>query len=76
MKLEKALAVVIFKHRKEKKLSQEKLAELSNIHRTYISQIERSLKSPTIGTVFSICKALEINTSSLIKEIEDVLSSK
>jgi transcriptional regulator with XRE-family HTH domain len=32
------------KYRKEKKISQEKLADLANVHRTYVGMIERSEK--------------------------------
>ncbi|MDR0784372.1 MAG: helix-turn-helix transcriptional regulator, partial [Treponema sp.] len=60
--------------RKNSNLSQEKLAELANIHRTYISQIERGLKSPTLEVVFSICNALSTRPSEFIKGIEDGLS--
>lgn len=51
-------------------LSQERLAELSGLHRTYIGQLERGKKSPTVNTVFDIAKALKILPSELIKEIE------
>jgi transcriptional regulator with XRE-family HTH domain len=57
--------------RKKAKISQEKLADLANIHRTYISQIERNLKSPTLEVVFGICRALSIKPSDFIKDIED-----
>jgi transcriptional regulator with XRE-family HTH domain len=60
--------------RKKAKLSQEKLADLANVHRTYISQIERNLKSPTLEVVFSICHALSIKPSDFIREIENGLS--
>jgi transcriptional regulator with XRE-family HTH domain len=51
-------------------LSQERLAELSGLHRTYIGQLERGKKSPTVKTIFDIGKALGILPSELIKEIE------
>ena len=73
MILRDKLAQVLIRCRKDARISQEKLAELSNVHRTYISQIERGLKSPTIEVVFSICNALSINTSDFIKEIENGL---
>jgi transcriptional regulator with XRE-family HTH domain len=66
---------VIFQ-RKKAKLSQEKLAELANVHRTYISQIERNLKSPTLEVVFNICHALSIKPSDFIRGIENELLNK
>lgn len=69
----KSLSRQLLKYRKKSGYSQEKLAELSNIHRTYISQIERGLKTPTIETIFSICIALKIKPSQFIENIENDL---
>jgi transcriptional regulator with XRE-family HTH domain len=74
MNLRDKFAKQLIVYRKNSNLSQEKLAELANIHRTYISQIERGLKSPTLEVVFSICNALSIKPSEFIKGIEDGLS--
>ena len=74
MIIRQRLAQEIISHRKAANLSQEKLAELANIHRTYISQIERGLKSPTLEVIFSICNALLVKPSDVIKGIEDGLS--
>jgi transcriptional regulator with XRE-family HTH domain len=72
-KMNALLGKIITKHRIEKELSQEKLADLAKIHRTYASQIERGLKSPTINVLASIAKALEIKLSDIISELEDQL---
>jgi transcriptional regulator with XRE-family HTH domain len=61
------------KYRLQQKLSQEKLAELANLDRTYISQIERGLKSPSIKTLFALAQALQIDASLLIVELENDL---
>jgi transcriptional regulator with XRE-family HTH domain len=58
------------KARQKLGLSQEALAEKSGLHRTYISLLERNIKSPTIDTLFRICKSLRISTSALIKKVE------
>lgn len=71
MCIEKKLGEKIKLLRKEKKLSQEKLAELSNLHRNYIGQIERGEKSVTISTLIKICEALSIKPSNLLKIIEE-----
>lgn len=49
-------------------LSQEKLAENSGLHRTYIGSIERIEKIPSLLTVLKIAKALKINVSLLIEQ--------
>jgi len=51
-------------------LSQESLADKSGLHRTYISLLERNKKSPTLETLFHICKALGISAAGLIKKVE------
>lgn len=52
-------------------LSQEALAERAAIHRTYVSQIERGVKSPTVSILIKIAKALETKPSCLLRMIED-----
>ena len=46
--------------RKEKGLSQEKLAHLAGLHRTYIGMIERAEKNITLLNVEKISNALKI----------------
>jgi transcriptional regulator with XRE-family HTH domain len=75
MNLREQFAKQLIIYRKDSNFSQEKLAELANIHRTYISQIERGLKSPTLEVVFSLCNALSIKPSEFIKGIENGLSN-
>ncbi|MDR2658745.1 MAG: helix-turn-helix domain-containing protein [Spirochaetaceae bacterium] len=75
MNLKEQFAKQLIIYRKDSNFSQEKLAELANIHRTYISQIERGLKSPTLEVIFSLCSALSIKPSEFIKGIENGLSN-
>lgn len=49
-------------------LSQEKLAEKSGLHRTYIGSIERIEKVPSLLTIQKIAKALNVHVSQLIDE--------
>jgi len=48
------------KYRKAKNISQEKLAELSGLHRTYISAVERGTRSISIKNVQKIADSLGI----------------
>ncbi len=61
--------------RKKNNLSQEKLAELSDLNTSYIGQIERGEKNPSIETVYSISKALNIDISSLFENIINIENS-
>ena len=55
-------------------LSQEDLADRAGIHRTYVSQLERGLKSPTLNILMKIAKALETKPSLLMRAFEDELA--
>ena len=48
------------KYRISQSLSQEKLAELAGVHRTYIGMIERAEKNITLCNIEKITKALNI----------------
>ena len=63
-------------YRKQRKLSQEKLSEISSLHPTYIGQIERGEKNATIETLYHITKGLEITLSQLFANIEDISNAE
>jgi len=52
-------------YRKQKKLSQEELAELAGLHRTYIGQIEAGLRNVAIKNIWKLAKALNISPKNL-----------
>lgn len=52
-------------YRELKGISQEKLAEMSGLHRTYISDIERFQRSISLSNVQKIADALGIETHLL-----------
>lgn len=52
----------------QKGLSQEHLAELANVHRTYIGMIERAEKNITLNNIEKIANALNINIKELFNE--------
>lgn len=53
--------------RKEKGLSQEALAALADIDRSYMGHIERGEKNVTLTKVYQISEALNIEVSDLFK---------
>lgn len=59
------LGLNIAYYRKERKLSQSKLAELVNISRTHMSRIETADCAVSLDVVFDICDALNIKPSKL-----------
>ena len=54
--------------RKEKGLSQEALAALCDLHRTYIGSIERAERDVSIDNMEKIANALGINIVDLLKD--------
>ncbi len=52
--------------RKQKNISQEKLAELADLHRTYIGMIERGEKNITLLNIEKLSIALEVPIDKLM----------
>lgn len=52
--------------RKEKGLSQERLAFKADLHRTYIGMIERAEKNITLINIEKIANALEVTVKDLM----------
>ncbi len=56
-------------YRHEKGLSQEKLAEMSGCHPTYIGQVERGEKNATLESIEKIASAMGISLSKLFEKM-------
>lgn len=54
-----------------KGLSQERLAELSGCHPTYIGQVERGEKNATLESIAKIASAMELPLSNLFELVGD-----
>ena len=61
------LAKKIKNRRNELELSQEKLAEICNFDRTYISLLERAKRNPSYLSLKKLCIGLKIELSDLLK---------
>jgi transcriptional regulator with XRE-family HTH domain len=53
--------------RTEAGLSQEELADRAELHRTYISSIERGQRNVSIENIFAIAAALGVSPTELVK---------
>lgn len=65
----KNLGINIKSERLRKNLSQERLAELTNISRISVSLIETGKINPTILKVIDIARVLDVDVNILIKEV-------
>ena len=67
MDIRKKVGKNLKKFRKESGWSQEDLAFECDLHRTYISGIERGVRNPTVVIISTIANALNIKPSQLLE---------
>ena len=67
MDIIKIVANNIKRYRKGKGYSQEKLAELANLHRTYIGSVERGERNLSLKNLQNIADALDVKPENLLK---------
>lgn len=65
----KSVGQRIRNYRTQQGLSQEKLAELSGCHPTYIGQLERGEKNATLESIDKIATALNVSLSKLFEKL-------
>ena len=66
MDIRQRLAKNVRRIRREKGWSQEELADRADVHRTYISGVERLVRNPTITIVGRIADALGVQVGELV----------
>lgn len=64
------LAKNLLAFRREKQLSQEELADLCNLHRTYIGSVERGERNVTLSTLEVLAQAVGVSVPKLLTPIE------
>ena len=65
-KLRSTLAENILTFRRAKNISQEELADICGLHRTYIGSVERGERNVTLSTLELLAKALGASVPSLL----------
>ena len=65
-------AEVVRWHRKERKLSQERLAERADLSSKMISLVERGERTPSLTVAESIAKGLSVPLWRLIRDAENL----
>lgn len=70
-----AFGRVIADARKNRGLSQEQLAQKASLHRTYISLLERGIRTPTVHSLILIAEALGVGAARLLESVEDERST-
>lgn len=64
----KKFGLKIKKARLTKRLSQEKLAELSGLHPTYIGRVERGIQNVSLINIHKIVSALKVSISDIFPD--------
>jgi len=63
------LGIRISELRKKKMLSQEQLALLANIDRSYLNELEAGKANPSIKYLRKILKVLKVKMSDVVKDV-------
>jgi transcriptional regulator with XRE-family HTH domain len=67
---EVAFGRVLRELRRKRGVSQDELGDRSGYHRTYIGQLERGEKSPSLRTLFNLAATLDVSPSSMVRGVE------
>jgi transcriptional regulator with XRE-family HTH domain len=70
-RLTSILASNLRNHRREKQLSQESLAELCGLHRTYVGSVERGERNVTLSSLEVLARALGVSVPELLTPRSD-----
>ncbi|NIF40149.1 helix-turn-helix transcriptional regulator [Burkholderia sp. Tr-862] len=68
-----AFAATLRKLRNERGMSQYTLAKVTDLDRTYISLLERGLRSPSLDTMLALAKGLNVSLVEIAAAVETAL---
>ncbi|HZS21804.1 MAG TPA: helix-turn-helix transcriptional regulator [Pseudonocardiaceae bacterium] len=68
--LPKVFGIVVRQLRKERGLSQERLAAAAGIDRAYMGGLERGQRNPSLTTIDRIAVALDLSISEVLAAVE------
>jgi transcriptional regulator with XRE-family HTH domain len=74
--IEEAFGDAIRDLRKANRISQETLAEVSNLDRSFISLLECGHKQPSLVTIFQLAKAFNLSASNILSLVEEKIKNR
>ncbi len=75
MEVKEVFSSVLLVMRKEKKLTQAKLAELAELEKNFIGYMERGLRQPSITTLFKLAKGLGVPPAEIMERVDQQYKS-
>lgn len=72
-KIAGAFGRILREQRDARGLSQESLALSAAVDRTFVSQMERGIRQPTLTTLWKLAGALGVSPATLIARVERVV---
>ena len=75
-RVRRAFGKVLRKYRNKSGMTQESLGFEAGCHSTFISQLERGLRQPSLTTIFMLAKCLDIKPEVMIKAVDKKLASQ
>lgn len=70
--LQAAFGLAVREVRRSHGWSQEQLAELAGLDRTYVSGLERGRRTPALSTQERLATALEVDLATLLRKAQDL----
>ncbi|MBV8383373.1 MAG: helix-turn-helix transcriptional regulator [Planctomycetaceae bacterium] len=67
--LQLRFGLIVRDRRLKRGLSQERLADLAGLHRTYVSLLERGRRMPSLYVIAKLAEALETTIVDLVHEL-------
>jgi transcriptional regulator with XRE-family HTH domain len=74
-KLQRAFGLAVRRARERLDVSQDTLAELADLHRTYIGSVERGERNVSLINIAALAKALRTTPTKLMADCEACLKS-
>ena len=69
--LKTLLGIAIKRQRGSLGISQEELAHRADLHRTYVSDLERGVRNPSVASIEKLARALELSVSKLFERASE-----
>lgn len=66
----------IRQERTRQRFTQEQLAEMAGVNESYIGQIERGAKNPSLESIIKIANALGVSLDYILRDVTEVRENK